>query len=467
MICNACGLYFKARNIHRPSKIKRPSTTSSPTIDPEHRRSRRSSDSPNSAERSVHPHQTKYVAANATSTGTCPGNGHCNGTGGASGCNGCPAYNNRVSKTIQVSMSNNPQPGIAAELPRTPGPTEQVQDPASSTLVAQGHSSNVQSTTNVISSCQNCGTTITPLWRRDDSGRTICNACGKRSGKHFCMEIVVDSLGLYHKLHGVHRPNSMKKSIIKRRKRVVPATQEHTPTTPNIISFPVPSSPDSSHQDGVEGMRQYQNPSLSNQDPSTVNAQESFVQEDQPPPIGVDFTGYQLSRQQNASQGQQQRPSVAQMSSPSMDPSIQPARLSLGAIPPGSARKRNHSNADRENHSPSTPESARTNRLSSISSILNPAQQQQSITSDEMPIDPCLSHLTKYIKQHRHSTPHQHPQQSQLTAPGSDGRSRSLGSGDPGGWDKIERRSRLQQEVSSLKEALRAKERELEILDGE
>lgn len=32
--------------------------------------------------------------------------------------------------------------------------------------------------------------------------------------------------GLYHKLHGVHRPSTMKKSVIKRRKRVIPASQE-------------------------------------------------------------------------------------------------------------------------------------------------------------------------------------------------------------------------------------------------
>ncbi|KAI9256586.1 hypothetical protein BDA99DRAFT_405175, partial [Phascolomyces articulosus] len=52
-------------------------------------------------------------------------------------------------------------------------------------------------------SCANCNTTTTPLWRRDAQGNTICNACG-----------------LYYKLHNVHRPMTMKRSIIKRRKRV-------------------------------------------------------------------------------------------------------------------------------------------------------------------------------------------------------------------------------------------------------
>ncbi|SAM06128.1 hypothetical protein [Absidia glauca] len=50
--------------------------------------------------------------------------------------------------------------------------------------------------------CANCHTTTTPLWRRDGSGQTICNACG-----------------LYYKLHQVHRPAAMKRTVIKRRKR--------------------------------------------------------------------------------------------------------------------------------------------------------------------------------------------------------------------------------------------------------
>ncbi|GME87630.1 unnamed protein product [[Candida] boidinii] len=65
----------------------------------------------------------------------------------------------------------------------------------------------------LVVACSNCSTTVTPLWRRDAEGNTICNACG-----------------LYYKLHGAHRPVKMKKPTIKRRKRYLSQQQPSSVT---------------------------------------------------------------------------------------------------------------------------------------------------------------------------------------------------------------------------------------------
>ncbi|KIW25828.1 protein GZF3 [Cladophialophora immunda] len=56
--------------------------------------------------------------------------------------------------------------------------------------------------------CQNCQTSTTPLWRRDEAGSVLCNACG-----------------LFLKLHGRPRPISLKTDVIKSRNRVKTSSQ--------------------------------------------------------------------------------------------------------------------------------------------------------------------------------------------------------------------------------------------------
>ena len=50
--------------------------------------------------------------------------------------------------------------------------------------------------------CANCNTSKTSLWRRNSQSQAVCNACG-----------------LYVKLHGKERPMQMRKDVIQSRKR--------------------------------------------------------------------------------------------------------------------------------------------------------------------------------------------------------------------------------------------------------
>lgn len=80
--------------------------------------------------------------------------------------------------------------------------------PSSPPASKQGSTTNLQGAAssqgdgNAPTTCTNCFTQTTPLWRRNPEGQPLCNACG-----------------LFLKLHGVVRPLSLKTDVIKKRNR--------------------------------------------------------------------------------------------------------------------------------------------------------------------------------------------------------------------------------------------------------
>lgn len=73
---------------------------------------------------------------------------------------------------------------------------------STNTSASTSSNSNSNSNSNTPTTCTNCFTQTTPLWRRNPEGQPLCNACG-----------------LFLKLHGVVRPLSLKTDVIKKRNR--------------------------------------------------------------------------------------------------------------------------------------------------------------------------------------------------------------------------------------------------------
>ncbi|KAA6413843.1 MAG: putative nitrogen regulatory areA [Lasallia pustulata] len=87
----------------------------------------------------------------------------------------------------QSSPNSPPESGFSSNAPSRP------QSPGGS---KNGDNNGIPTT------CTNCFTQTTPLWRRNPEGHPLCNACG-----------------LFLKLHGVVRPLSLKTDVIKKRNR--------------------------------------------------------------------------------------------------------------------------------------------------------------------------------------------------------------------------------------------------------
>lgn len=283
----------------------------------------------------------------------------------------------------------------------------------------------------------------------------------------------------------------MKKSVIKRRKRVVPATGEPETNQNRLNSFPASPSPTPTiiNTQDTQGRRMQstldthspldlrpnthsadsleipnQRRASSHLDPNTSNgsnphrksspAERSLVID--PPPIGIDFTGYQLDQRNERSRKNQtitQLPPLHSIHDRSVVTHDNDSRLS--PLPTPSHKQGNHNIDERSSPSPSRPA-----RLSSISSILN--HPRQTAPGEDLPIDPSLSKTSPYLQQHRHSTPLPHGSyqmsSTKLARPST--------SSDPGTWELAQRRERLRREAEEIRQALRAKERELAELDA-
>lgn len=97
------------------------------------------------------------------------------------------AHQQAMQNRPQTSPNSPPESGFSSVAPSRPG------SPGGS---KSGENNGVPTT------CTNCFTQTTPLWRRNPEGHPLCNACG-----------------LFLKLHGVVRPLSLKTDVIKKRNR--------------------------------------------------------------------------------------------------------------------------------------------------------------------------------------------------------------------------------------------------------
>uniref|UniRef100_A0A182JIW3 GATA-type domain-containing protein n=1 Tax=Anopheles atroparvus TaxID=41427 RepID=A0A182JIW3_ANOAO len=125
-------------------------------------------------------------------------------------CNACGLYH-------KMNGMNRPlvkQPRLAAEQGGDLYKNNYTYNSLTTRTTEEKQSRRMSSARRVGLQCSNCNTTNTSLWRRNQVGEPVCNACG-----------------LYYKLHNVNRPLAMKKDNIQSRKRKPKGSKNSDGTT--------------------------------------------------------------------------------------------------------------------------------------------------------------------------------------------------------------------------------------------
>ncbi|KAF9347841.1 hypothetical protein BGX26_000707 [Mortierella sp. AD094] len=169
-LCNACGLYYKQYGAHRPLNARH----KLPTILADVRLNTMPYARPSaSSSRSSSPTPTSPISS--------PSSSSAQDSSASSSFSDSDSDSGLTSFPVLAKMYTEALVPSAAAAHRTSPPL----------MIAK-----------LGICCANCSQTQTPLWRKNDAGEPICNACG-----------------LYAKLHNRDRPVTMRKAKITRRRR--------------------------------------------------------------------------------------------------------------------------------------------------------------------------------------------------------------------------------------------------------